>query len=143
MANTYPDIAIRPGIATYPFANQGDNSVAAGADADGSEFRRILNMSAPTAVSGTQAATSAAATSSATTSAAASSSTTAPASSSAGHLTFAGFMKDLFDIINPLQHIPVIGALYRHITGDTISPEAEFIGDALYGGPVGGAVAAA
>lgn len=48
---------------------------------------------------------------------------------------------DLVDIINPLQHIPVVGHVYRRMTGDEISPPAQFIGSALYGGPLG-AVAA-
>ena len=29
---------------------------------------------------------------------------------------------DMLDIINPLQHIPVVSTLYRAITGDTIEP---------------------
>lgn len=47
------------------------------------------------------------------------------------------------DTINPLQHIPFIGFLYRQITGDTITPDASFAGGMLYGGPIGaiGAVA--
>ncbi len=44
---------------------------------------------------------------------------------------------DLLDIVNPLQHIPVISTLYRHLTGDTISPAAEVVGDTVYGGPMG------
>jgi hypothetical protein len=49
---------------------------------------------------------------------------------------------DLLDIVNPLQHLPVIGTLYRAITGDTIGTVAKIAGDALYGG-VWGAVGAA
>lgn len=47
------------------------------------------------------------------------------------------------DTINPLQHIPFVGFLYRQVTGDTITPEASFAGGLLYGGPIGaiGAVA--
>jgi hypothetical protein len=48
-------------------------------------------------------------------------------------LTFA----DLLDVINPLQHLPVIGDLYRSITGDTISAPARMAGGAIYGGPIG------
>lgn len=44
---------------------------------------------------------------------------------------------DLLDIINPLQHIPIIGSLYRAITGDAMSPTAEVVGGALFGGLVG------
>ncbi len=41
---------------------------------------------------------------------------------------------DLLDIINPLQHIPIVSTLYRAITGDTIKPVGRLAGDALYGG---------
>jgi len=41
---------------------------------------------------------------------------------------------DLLSIINPLQHIPVIGTLYRAITGDTIGAPEKIAGDTLYGG---------
>ena len=44
---------------------------------------------------------------------------------------------DLLDIINPLQHIPVIGSIYRSVTGDEISGPARIMGGMLYGGPVG------
>ncbi len=48
---------------------------------------------------------------------------------------------DVLDLINPLQHIPVIGALYRKITGDVIDPAIRIAGGALFGGPIGAAVA--
>ncbi|MGB5949862.1 MAG: hypothetical protein WBG82_11125 [Parvibaculum sp.] len=44
---------------------------------------------------------------------------------------------DLLDTLNPLQHIPVVAQIYRHVTGDTIGPAARVAGGALYGGPVG------
>jgi len=44
---------------------------------------------------------------------------------------------DLLDVINPLQHIPVISTLYRHLTGDTIGTGAKLAGDTLYGGVTG------
>ncbi len=44
---------------------------------------------------------------------------------------------DFVDIINPLQHIPVVSAIYRHLTGDEIRDVARIAGDALYGGPAG------
>ena len=47
---------------------------------------------------------------------------------------------DLLSIINPLQHLPVIGTLYRAITGDTIGTPEKIAGDTLYGG-LWGAVA--
>lgn len=49
---------------------------------------------------------------------------------------------DLLDIINPLQHLPVIGTFYRNITGDTIKPFSNIVGAALFGGPVGAASSA-
>lgn len=45
---------------------------------------------------------------------------------------------DFLDIINPLQHIPIISTLYREITGDTIGQPARVMGGFLYGGPLGG-----
>lgn len=44
---------------------------------------------------------------------------------------------DLIDIINPLQHIPIISSFYRKLTGDTIDPAARIAGGALFGGPIG------
>lgn len=45
--------------------------------------------------------------------------------------------KTVFDIINPLQHLPVISSIYREITGDTISAGARLAGGALFGGGIG------
>ncbi|HYD16961.1 MAG TPA: hypothetical protein VEF76_00615 [Patescibacteria group bacterium] len=53
---------------------------------------------------------------------------------------FLAFLAAIIDVINPLQHIPVISTIYRHLTGDEISPAARIAGDALYGGPIGAAV---
>lgn len=44
---------------------------------------------------------------------------------------------DVIDIINPLQHLPVIGTLYRKITGDTIGSFSSLVGGTLFGGPIG------
>lgn len=44
---------------------------------------------------------------------------------------------DLVDVINPLQHIPVVSTLYRHLTGDEIGFVAKLAGAALLGGPIG------
>ncbi len=44
---------------------------------------------------------------------------------------------DFLDIVNPLQHIPVISTVYRAITGDEIDPAAKIAGSTLYGGPLG------
>jgi hypothetical protein len=56
---------------------------------------------------------------------------------------FLSFLKTVIDIINPLQHIPVVSTLYRQITGDEISPAARIAGDTLFGGPLGTMVALA
>lgn len=46
---------------------------------------------------------------------------------------------DFLDIINPLQHIPIVNVLYREITGDEIGAAAKLIGGGLYGlGLLGG-----
>lgn len=44
---------------------------------------------------------------------------------------------DVIDIVNPLQHLPLINMVYRGITGDEIKPMSQIIGGAIYGGPVG------
>ena len=48
---------------------------------------------------------------------------------------------DLLDVINPLQHIPIISTIYRKITGDELSPGARIAGATLFGGPIGAAIA--
>lgn len=45
--------------------------------------------------------------------------------------------KDFVDIVNPLQHVPVLSILYREMTGDKISSFAQVAGSALYGGVAG------
>lgn len=50
---------------------------------------------------------------------------------------------DLLDIVNPLQHLPLISGIYRRITGDEIEPAMRFLGGALYGGVIGAAAAVA
>ena len=45
--------------------------------------------------------------------------------------------RDLLDIVNPLQHIPVVSAIYRRLTGDVPGNVAELAGDTLFGGPIG------
>jgi hypothetical protein len=49
----------------------------------------------------------------------------------------------LLDIVNPLQHIPIVSTIYQKLTGDEASPAANVIGGALFGGPIGLMVAAA
>ncbi len=46
---------------------------------------------------------------------------------------------DLVDIVNPLQHIPIVSNLYRAVTGDHIRPSSDIIGGAIYGGLAGAA----
>jgi len=46
---------------------------------------------------------------------------------------------DVIDIINPLQHIPIVSSLYRHLTGDEINVAPRVIGDTLLFGPIGAA----
>ena len=50
---------------------------------------------------------------------------------------------DLLDIVNPVHHIPVIGPIYRSVTGDIISPLPRIAGSALFGGPIGAGLSAA
>jgi hypothetical protein len=45
--------------------------------------------------------------------------------------------EDVLDLVNPLQHLPVIGSLYRSATGDRIGAVPRIIGGALLGGPIG------
>lgn len=44
---------------------------------------------------------------------------------------------DLVDIINPLQHIPVVSTFYRETTGDEISAAPRVMGSTLFFGPLG------
>lgn len=44
---------------------------------------------------------------------------------------------DVIDVINPLHHLPVIGMIYRELTGDKIGPVAQIVGGGIFGGPVG------
>ena len=40
---------------------------------------------------------------------------------------------DLLDIVNPLQHIPIVATLYRNMSGDKIGAVPRVIGGALWG----------
>ncbi len=44
---------------------------------------------------------------------------------------------DFIDMINPLEHIPVVSSIYRAITGETINPVSRIAGDTLYGSILG------
>lgn len=50
---------------------------------------------------------------------------------------------DVLDLVNPLQHIPVVGNVYRELTGDTLAPGIRVAGGALFGGPLGAALSVA
>ncbi len=49
---------------------------------------------------------------------------------------------DLLDIVNPLQHVPVISTIYRSLSGDSIAPGPRLAGGGLFGGLFGLAGAA-
>ncbi|OIR08079.1 hypothetical protein GALL_99450 [mine drainage metagenome] len=44
---------------------------------------------------------------------------------------------DILDAINPLQHIPIISTLYRHLTGDTEGAASTLAGGTAYGSLLG------
>ena len=46
---------------------------------------------------------------------------------------------DLVDMVNPLHHIPLVGSVYRGITGDEIKPIGKIIGGGVFGGGIGAA----
>ena len=54
-------------------------------------------------------------------------------------LTFSDFI----DIINPLQHLPLVSTMYRQITGDQIDPGSRIAGGTLFFGPIGTAISGA
>jgi hypothetical protein len=44
---------------------------------------------------------------------------------------------DVVDMVNPLQHLPIVSTLYRHYANDPINTFPKIAGDTLYGGPLG------
>jgi hypothetical protein len=51
---------------------------------------------------------------------------------------------DVIDMLNPLQHIPIVNWIYRAITGDEIATGPRILGGALFGGgPLGAGIAVA
>jgi hypothetical protein len=62
--------------------------------------------------------------------------TTTPTAESGG-ASFQPTFRDLLAIVNPLQHLPIIGAIYRRLTGDTAHPVAQVVGGLIFGGPFG------
>jgi hypothetical protein len=60
--------------------------------------------------------------------------TAAPADSdSMWHVSF----DDVLDVVNPLQHLPIVGTAYRALTHDQIKTPEKVVGDTLYGGVMG------
>jgi hypothetical protein len=53
------------------------------------------------------------------------------------------FFHHILDIINPLQHLPIIGTIYRAATGERLDPVEKIGGSALYGGLWGAVTAVA
>lgn len=54
-------------------------------------------------------------------------------SDSMWHVSF----DDVLDVVNPLQHLPIVGTIYRALTHDQIKTPEKVAGDTLYGGPMG------
>lgn len=50
---------------------------------------------------------------------------------------------DVLDVVNPLQHIPIVNTVYRGITGDEIKTPIKLLGATVIGGPIGFAAAMA
>ena len=69
---------------------------------------------------------------------------TPPAATSTAPKPHHGFFHDLLSELNPLQYIPVVGTIYRSVTGDTIPETARLAGSLvvsfLTGGPIGAAI---
>jgi hypothetical protein len=54
-------------------------------------------------------------------------------SESMWHVSF----DDVLDVVNPLQHLPIVGTVYRALTHDQIKTPEKIAGDTLYGGVMG------
>ena len=61
----------------------------------------------------------------------------APATQDDSGFSFDHLLHDVAEIVNPLQHLPVVSTLYRALTGDKINNFEKVAGDTLYGGPLG------
>lgn len=70
----------------------------------------------------------------------------APNPSSPAHGSGGGLFHELLSDLNPLQYIPVIGTIYRVITGDQGNPTLRFVASLgtsfALGGPIGVAITA-
>jgi len=63
---------------------------------------------------------------------------TKPAEEASGYWQSGKFsFSDFIDMINPLQHLPVISGIYRKLTGDEMGDGPRMIGGAVYGALLG------
>lgn len=46
---------------------------------------------------------------------------------------------DLVDVVNPLHHLPIVGQVYRGLSGDEVGMLPRIAGGLLFGGPFGAA----
>lgn len=67
----------------------------------------------------------------------------ATAASAKGAPEEESFFQHMLDVVNPLQHLPVVGTIYRAITGEKLDAVEKIAGDALYGGLWGAVTAVA
>lgn len=44
---------------------------------------------------------------------------------------------EVLQALNPLQHLPVVGTIYRAVSGETLNPALRILGGAALGGPIG------
>lgn len=47
------------------------------------------------------------------------------------------FFDNMLDVVNPLEHLPVVSTIYHAITGNQSGDVEKIAGDTLYGGPIG------
>jgi hypothetical protein len=47
------------------------------------------------------------------------------------------FFQNVLDVVNPLEHLPVVSTIYHAITGNQSGDVEKIAGDTLYGGPIG------
>jgi hypothetical protein len=47
------------------------------------------------------------------------------------------FFDNLLDVVNPLEHLPIVSTIYSNLTGDKPNDFTQVAGDTLYGGALG------
>lgn len=47
------------------------------------------------------------------------------------------FFENVLDVVNPLEHLPIVSTIYHAITGNQSGDVEKIAGDTLYGGPIG------